>query len=76
MTADQVRQTLLTTADYMDDGSVNNGLYNETYGWGYFNKDKAVNGVGMFTKEFGDFDANVTDGYVGVFLMTLKAMPV
>ena len=72
MTADQVRQTLLTTADYMDDGSVNNGLYNETYGWGYFNKDKAVNGVGMFTKEFGDFDANVTDGYVGVFSNDIK----
>lgn len=72
MTADQVRQTLLTTADYKDDGSINNGLYNETYGWGYFNQDKAVNGVGMFTKEFGDFDANVTDGYVGVFSNDIK----
>lgn len=72
MTADQVRQTLLTTADYMDDGSVNNGLYNETFGWGYFNPDKAVNGVGMFTKEFGDFDANVTGGFVGVFSNDIK----
>lgn len=40
MTADQVRQAILTTADYMDDGSQNNGLYNETYGWGYLNTDK------------------------------------
>ncbi len=67
MTADQVRQAILTTADYMEDDSTNNGLYNETYGWGYLNTDKAVKGVGKFSSVFGDFNANVTTGLVGVF---------
>ncbi|SNQ28772.1 autotransporter-associated beta strand repeat-containing protein [Acinetobacter apis] len=63
MTNDQVRQTILTTADYLDDGSVfdENHPYNTTTGWGYYNLDKARHGVGGFYKLFGDtFDANVT----------------
>ncbi|SNQ28774.1 autotransporter-associated beta strand repeat-containing protein [Acinetobacter apis] len=67
MTNDQVRQTILTTADYLDDGSVfdKNNPYNKTAGWGYYNLDKAIRGPGGFYKVFGStFDANVTENAI------------
>lgn len=61
MSADQIRQTILTTATFINDGSQNNGLYNKTYGWGYFNPDKALNGPALFSKIFANnFEANVS----------------
>lgn len=62
MTADQVRQTILTTADYVDDGSGQN-LFNETFGWGYFNQATALKGPEMFSRIFGEqFVADVDSG--------------
>ncbi|MBF7686034.1 autotransporter domain-containing protein, partial [Acinetobacter sp. B10A] len=63
MTADQVRQTILTTAEYIDDGSTfdKNRPYNKTTGWGYYSLEDAVNGPAGFYSVFGTtFDANVT----------------
>ena len=68
MTVDQLRQTLLTTATYMDDGSGADKLFNSTYGWGYYNKDAALKGVGMFSSIFGKyFQASLPQGYVSEF---------
>ncbi|MCF9034619.1 autotransporter domain-containing protein, partial [Acinetobacter nectaris] len=67
MTNDQVRQTILTTATYIDDKSKNNGLYNETTGWGYYNYEKAKKGMGKFSTVFGDFNANLPLGTVSTF---------
>ncbi|MBF7694129.1 autotransporter domain-containing protein, partial [Acinetobacter sp. FNA3] len=63
MTSDQVRQTILTTATYIDDGSTFDPSkpYNKTTGWGYYNPEKASNGPAAFYKVFGlTFDANIT----------------
>ena len=61
MTADQVRQTILSTADYIDDGSGANQLYNKTFGWGYYNPETAQYGPKRFSTLFGDhFNANVS----------------
>lgn len=55
MTAAQVRQTILTTADYIDDGSGTKQLYNPTYGWGYLNTEAALNGPKRFDQHiFGE----------------------
>lgn len=63
MTNDQVRQAILTNADYIDDGSGLDKLYNETFGWGKLDIDGAVKGPQSFLKMFGEnFDANVTSG--------------
>ena len=60
LTADQVRQVLLTNADYLDDGSGANKLYNSTTGWGRLDLEGSLKGIKLFSKEFGDkFDANV-----------------
>lgn len=62
MTADQVRQTILTTADYVDDGS-GQKLFNKTFGWGYFNQASALKGPEMFSQIFGEtFNAEVNSG--------------
>lgn len=61
MTNDQVRQTLLTNADYINDGSGLNKLYNETFGWGKLDIDGSKLGPQSFLSIFGEnFDANVT----------------
>ena len=62
MTADQIRQTILTTADYINDGTGNNALYNKTYGWGELNLASALKGPELFSKTLNDstFNANVT----------------
>lgn len=63
MTADQVRQTILTTADYIDDGKGANHLYNSTFGWGYFNEKEALKGPALLSKIFADeFSANIDSG--------------
>ena len=60
LNADQVRQVLLTNADYLDDGSEENKLYNSTTGWGRLDLEGSLKGIRLFSKEFGDnFDANV-----------------
>ena len=62
MTADQVRQTILTTATYIDDGT-NSQLFNPTFGWGYFNEKEALNGPRLFSKIFApNFNANIPNG--------------
>ncbi|NNH77357.1 S8 family serine peptidase [Acinetobacter sp. ANC 5380] len=62
MTADQVRQTILTTANYVDDGS-GQDLFNKTFGWGYFNPVAALKGPEMFSRIFGEqFIADVNSG--------------
>lgn len=60
MTAAQVKQTLLTSADYLADGSAAAKPYNATYGWGKLNASRAVNGPARFDALFGDFNARVT----------------
>lgn len=61
MTNDNLRQTLLSTASYIADGSeVGGEKYNATFGWGLVNADKAVRGPSGL--HFGDFSANVTHG--------------
>ena len=69
MTNDQVRQTILTNADYINDGkglTDEHGLgklYNETFGWGKLDIDGSVKGPQSFLSKFGaNFDANVTSG--------------
>lgn len=62
MTADQIRQTILTTASYIDDGS-NTPLFNKTFGWGYFDEKDALNGPRLFSKIFApNFVANIENG--------------
>ena len=59
MTNDQIRQTILTTADYIDDGS-GDALYNDRFGWGALDNDGALKGPAGFYTLFGDyFKANV-----------------
>lgn len=62
MTNDQVRQVLLTSADYMDDGSGLDKLYNEKFGWGALDIEGALKGPQSFLKIFNqeNFEANVT----------------
>lgn len=61
MTNDQVRQVLLTSADYMDDGSGLDKLYNEKFGWGALDIEGALKGPQSFLKIFNEnFEANVT----------------
>ena len=68
MTAEQVRQTILTTADYMDDGSGLSQYYNSTYGWGYFNTESALKGPALFDTMFGDkFNADLGLGHNSTF---------
>lgn len=63
MTADQVRQTVLTNADYINDGSGLDKLYNSTFGWGKLDIDGSVKGPQSFLKEFNEnFAANVNSG--------------
>lgn len=61
MTASQVKQTLLTTADYLPDGSYSGLPYNDTFGWGELNASRAENGPALFSSLFGDFNAQVPD---------------
>lgn len=59
LTNDQVRQTILTTADSLDDGS-GSKLFNDRFGWGVLDAEQAVKGPGAFWAVFGnDFEANV-----------------
>lgn len=64
MTAEQVRQTVLTNADYIDDGSGLDQLYNKTFGWGKLDIDGSVKGPQSFLSNWGNdnFDANVDSG--------------
>lgn len=56
---DQVRQTILTTADYIDDGS-GSKLFNDRFGWGFLDAEQAVKGPGAFWRIFGNaFKADV-----------------
>ena len=60
MTADQVRQVILTSSDYMDDGSGKDVLFNKTFGWGALNIKDALKGPELFSRIFSDnFDANL-----------------
>ena len=66
MTAANISDTILTTATPMDDGS--GETPNPTYGWGFINAAKAVNGPAQFAfPQFGPFTANVTSGMSSVF---------
>lgn len=59
LTNDQVRQTILTTADYIDDGS-GDVLYNDRFGWGTLDTEEALKGPSGFYTLFGNyFKANV-----------------
>lgn len=61
MTNDNLRQTLLSTATYLADGSEASGKrYNSTFGWGRVNAEKAVRGPSGF--HFGEFHAAVSSG--------------
>gem|GEM_PF-812181 len=67
MTGYNLQQTLLTTADYHSDAvagvsqDTGNGRpYNNTFGWGNVNVDKALRGPGMFYGD--DFTAALTYG--------------
>lgn len=63
MTADQVRQVILTSADYIDDGTGTHAQYNQKFGWGALNISDALKGPKRFSKIFGEeFTANVTAG--------------
>lgn len=62
MDMNQVRQVLLTTSTFIDDGSESNGLYNKTFGWGYYNPTQALGGIAYTGHNFGDFEANVDNG--------------
>lgn len=67
MTNDQVRQVLLTNADYMDDGSGLNQLYNERFGWGALDIWNSLSGPQSFLTVFNEnFEANVTSN-VAIF---------
>ena len=58
MSAAQVRQIVLTTSTFIDDGTGTDKLFNETYGWGYFNPESALKGPALFSTIFGEnFDA-------------------
>ncbi len=67
MTGYNLQQTLLTTADYHTDAvqgvaadTANGRPYNDTFGWGNVNVDKALKGPGMF---YGaDFTAALSSG--------------
>ncbi len=63
MTAKQVKQTILTTANYLSDGSPLGTPYNATYGWGELNALRAENGPMLFSSLFGDFNAQVFDSH-------------
>lgn len=67
MSNTNLKYTILTTATYLDDGSTTGKPYNSTYGWGYFNIDKALMGPSKFYSELGNFSADVTDGYASDF---------
>lgn len=61
MTADQVRQVLLTTSTYLDDGINENGLYNQKFGWGRLNIEDALKGPKLFSQIFAaNFTADVS----------------
>lgn len=61
MTNDQIRQVLLTTADYIDDGTGLGQRYNAKFGWGALDIDGALKGPQSFMKIFDEnFNANVT----------------
>ncbi|WP_380180380.1 autotransporter domain-containing protein [Kalamiella sp. sgz302252] len=67
MTGYNLQQTLLTTADYHTDAvagvsadTANGRPYNNTFGWGNVNVDKALQGPGMFYGD--DFTAALTYG--------------
>ncbi|WP_233268364.1 autotransporter domain-containing protein [Pantoea sp. BAV 3049] len=67
MTGYNLQQTLLTTADYHSDAvagaasdSANGRPYNDTFGWGNVNVDRALNGPGMFYGD--DFTAALSAG--------------
>lgn len=67
MTGYNLQQTLLTTADYHSDAvagvaadTANGRPYNDTFGWGNVNVDKALNGPGMFYGD--DFTAALSAG--------------
>lgn len=67
MTPDQVRQTILTSAQFMEDGS-GAVLFNNTFGWGYLDTAAALKGPEMFSTIFGaNFNANVTSDDMFVF---------
>lgn len=66
MTHDQVRQTILSNADFIDDAkglTDENGLgtlYNDTFGWGKLDIAGSMKGPQSFLSRFGEnFDANV-----------------
>ena len=60
LSANQVKQVILTTADYIENGE-NTGSYNSTYGWGYINVDDALKGPERFSRLFDtNFKANVS----------------
>ncbi|OUY08069.1 autotransporter domain-containing protein [Acinetobacter populi] len=68
MTAAQVRQAVLTTATYVDDGTGTDQLFNEIYGWGYFNTESALKGPALFSKIFGDnFEATLGADDISTF---------
>lgn len=67
MTGYNLQQTLLTTADYHSDAvagvaadTANGRPYNDTFGWGNVDVDKALNGPGMFYN--ADFTAALSAG--------------
>jgi autotransporter-associated beta strand protein len=63
MTAKQVKQTILTTANYLSDGSQPGTPYNASYGWGELNARRAEHGPMLFSSLFGDFNAQVPDSH-------------
>jgi autotransporter-associated beta strand protein len=63
MTSKQVKQTILTTANYLPDGSPLGIPYNATYGWGELNALRAENGPMLFSSLFGNFSAQVPDSH-------------
>lgn len=61
MTADQIRQVILTSSDYIDDGSGRDVLFNQTFGWGALNIEDALKGPALFSRIFAEnFAANVS----------------
>lgn len=61
LTADQIRQVLLTTSRYLDDGSGGNLLYNKKFGWGVLHIEDALKGPKRFSQIFAEnFEADVT----------------
>lgn len=63
MSAAQVKQTLLTTAERLPTPQSGNALFNTTFGWGKLDAARALGGPAYFSSLFGgDFDANVPDG--------------